>query len=109
MVNLFKGPNAIEGIATTVDRLATGDLKLRVRALEAERALTRVAAWQKVVASALAASTLVNVGTVLSVSAMGTAATASFVGAGVFGFMMLSNYLKVVKLEKKELQLSGAV
>lgn len=109
VVNLFKGPNAIEGIATTVDRLATGDLKLRVRALEAERALTRVAAWQKVVASALAASTLVNVGTVLSVSAMGTAATASFVGAGVFGFMMLSNYLKVVKLEKKELQLSGAV
>ena len=42
LVNLFKGPNAIEGIASTIERLESGDLKLRVRALESERALGRV-------------------------------------------------------------------
>lgn len=107
--NLFRGPNQIEDIAGTIQRLESGDLKLRVRALEAERALTRVQAWQRVVASALVASTLVNVGTVLTVSAMTTGATISFAGAGVFGLLLLGNYLKVAKLEKKELQLSGAV
>ncbi|EFJ49735.1 hypothetical protein VOLCADRAFT_104180 [Volvox carteri f. nagariensis] len=105
--NLFVGPNKIDDIAVTMQRLERGDLKLRVRALEAERALTRVQAWQRVIAAALAASTLVNIGTVLSVSALTTGATASFVGAALFGFMLLKNYLKVLQLEKKELQLSG--
>ena len=45
-----------------------------MRALETERALGRVAGMQTAMLSALAASTLVNVGTVLSVSAMGAAA-----------------------------------
>ncbi|WIA38180.1 hypothetical protein OEZ86_001530 [Tetradesmus obliquus] len=107
--NLFRGPNQIEDIAGTMQRLESGDLKLRVRALEAERALGRVQAWQRVVSCALVASTLVNVGTVLSVSAMATGAGLSFAGAGVFGLLLLSNYLKVVKLEKKEAQLAGAV
>lgn len=94
VVNLFKGPNAIEDVAATLSRLESGDLKLRVRALEAERALGRVQAWQRVVSSALVTSTLVNVGTVLSVSAMGTGAALSFAGAGLFGLMLLGNYLK---------------
>ncbi len=34
VVNLFKGPNNIEEIASTITRLERGDLKLRVRALE---------------------------------------------------------------------------
>ena len=61
------------------------------------------------IAAALAASTLVNIGTVLSVSALTAGATASFAGAALFGFMLLKNWLTVVKLEKKELQLSGQV
>jgi hypothetical protein len=109
IINLFKGPNAIEGIAGTIERLECGDLKLRVRALEAERALGRVQAWQRVVSAALAASTLVNVGTVLSVSAMATGAALSFAGASFFGVILLANYLKVANLEKKERQLGGAV
>lgn len=107
VVNLFQGPNKIDDIAGTIIRLERGDLKLRVRALEAERALSRVEQWQRIVASALTASMLVNVGTVLSVSALATASTASFVGAAVFGLFTMQGYLKILSLEKKEKQLMG--
>jgi hypothetical protein len=107
IVNLFKGPNNIDDISNTIRSLERGDLKLRVRALEAERALTRVAAWQRVIAAALMASTLVNVGTVLSVSAVAKGAYAAFLGASIFGILMLKNYLMVINLEKKEKQLMG--
>lgn len=43
LVNLFKGPDAIYDIADIVRRIETGKLKIRVRALEAERALDRMA------------------------------------------------------------------
>lgn len=109
VVNLFRGPNMIEDIATTMKGLERGDIKLRVRALETERALVRVQAWQRVVVSALMASTLVNVGTVLSVSALKTHANVSFVGAALAAFIMLKNYLQVAQLEKKELQIQGAL
>lgn len=109
VINLFKGPNYIEDIANTMDRLEKGDLKLRVRSLESERALARVEVWQRIVAAVLAASMLVNVGTVLSVSALSTGATASFVGAAYFAMAAAKGYFKVLGLEKKERSLSGAV
>jgi hypothetical protein len=108
VINLFKGPNNIDDIATIVSRLERGELKLRVRALEAERALTRVEAWQRVIAGALFSSMLVNVGTVLSVSALSLGAGVSFAGAGLFGLVSLKSYLQVMSLEKKERQLAGA-
>ena len=65
-------------------------------------------AMQRVIFAALAAATLLNMGTVLWVSAVGGAAKASFVGAAVFAAMTLKNFIKVAQLEKKELQLAGA-
>ncbi len=106
--NLFKGPNMIEDTYNTIQQLERGDLKLRVRALEAERSLTRMATMQKAMLAAVMASMLVNVGTVLSVSAMSVAATASFTGAGFCGLMTLVNMFKVKQAEKKEAQLTGS-
>lgn len=40
--NLFVGSNRIEDIAVTLTKIERGDIKLRVRALDAERALGRV-------------------------------------------------------------------
>lgn len=93
--NLFVGPNMIEDVSSTVKRLERGDLKLRVRALEAERALGRVEIWQKIVACGIASSALVNVGTVLSVNAVKTAANLSFLGAFMLGLASLASYFKV--------------
>mmetsp|Transcript_28522 Transcript_28522/g.80465 ORF Transcript_28522/g.80465 Transcript_28522/m.80465 type:complete len:788 (-) Transcript_28522:52-2415(-) len=107
VVNLFKGPNQIEYLSETMSRMENGELKIRVRALEAERALDRVEASQKVMTNAVLSSMMVNVGTVLSVSAMSTAATAAFVAAGGLGLMTLAAYLKVSKLKKQELKLKG--
>ena len=45
--------------------------------------------------AAVVASMLVNVGTVLSVSAMTVAASASFIAAGFTGFGVLANFVKV--------------
>jgi len=46
--------------------------------------------------AAVVASMLVNVGTVLSVSAMTVAASASFIAAGFTGFGVLANFVKVL-------------
>ena len=107
VVNLFKGPNQIEYISNTMSRLEGGDLKIRVRALEAERALARVEASQSTMTNAVVASMFVNVGTVLSVSAMSTAATGAFAVAGVMGLLTITSFLKVNKLKKQELKLKG--
>lgn len=98
----------IEDVRGTLNKLERGDLKLRVRALEAERALARVQIMQSVMTLAVVACTLVNVGTVLSVNAMAHAAAASFLGAGITSLMTLMYWLKVKNLEKKEAQLVGS-
>ena len=55
IVNLFKGPDAIEEIAEIIKAIERGKLKIRVRALEAERALERVAVMQDVMLKAMMA------------------------------------------------------
>ena len=85
VANLFKGPNMIEDSFNTLRQLERGDLKLRVRALEAERALTRVAGMQQAVLSALVASMLVNMGTVFRCAVVwGCVRGCATVGFGVW-------------------------
>eukprot|EP00798_Chlamydomonas_sp_ICE-L_P018702 gene18702-25225_t len=106
--NLFRSPNRLEDAALTLQKMERGDLKLRVRALETERALSRVQLMQRVIAAALAASALVNMGTVLYVSAVSGPSTACFLGAAAFAVITLINFMKVSSLEKKEMMLMGA-
>ncbi|GMP26270.1 hypothetical protein CsSME_00002782 [Camellia sinensis var. sinensis] len=68
--NLFRQADRVERLAEFVQRLEQGDLKLRVRALESERAFQRVAAVQKTIGSAVAAGTLINLGTILYVNSI---------------------------------------
>lgn len=51
--------------------------------------------------SLLLTGTLMNIGTLFSVSAMASAATASFVGASICGFASLINFVKVCHLGPK--------
>lgn len=106
-VNLFRGPNMIEDTYGVVRQLERGDIKLRVRALEAERALSRVATMQSAMLTAVVASMLVNCGTVLSVSAMGSAAAAAFAGAGACGLLTAVSLFKLRVAQNKEAQLTG--
>ena len=106
--NLFRQSNMVEDVRGTLNKLERGDLKLRVRALEAERALARVQIMQSVMTCTVVACTLVNMGTILSVNAMARAATTSFAGAGLTSVLTLVNWLKVKNLEKKEAQLVGS-
>jgi len=104
---LFEAPIQIDDVSTLLGRLERGDFKPRVRALEAERALTRMQQWQSVLACLVAASTFVNVGTVLKVSALQVQAALAFGAAAVCAVLTAVNLLKVRKLEQKELQLLG--
>ncbi|KAH7520691.1 hypothetical protein FEM48_Zijuj08G0172000 [Ziziphus jujuba var. spinosa] len=63
--NLFRQADRVEKLAEIIQRLEQGDLKLRVRALESERAFQRVATVQKTIGSAVAAGSLVNLATIL--------------------------------------------
>eukprot|EP00798_Chlamydomonas_sp_ICE-L_P025773 gene25774-11439_t len=107
VANLFRSPNRIEDVAVVLQKMERGDLKLRVRALEAERALSRVSIMQRVIASALAASTLVNMGTILWASALGGPSTACFVGATFFALMTAKNFFKVAQKRLLEFLNSG--
>ncbi|KAK3271101.1 hypothetical protein CYMTET_20530 [Cymbomonas tetramitiformis] len=108
LINLFKAPDGVSRLDTTVARLESGDLKLRVRALEAERALNRVSMMQAATVQGIIAATAANIGTVLWVGAQRTAATAAFSIAGLLAFAALFAILKVKKLAKKEAALTGA-
>lgn len=63
---------------------------------------------QKAMMAAVAASTFVNVGAVLSANAIVIGARLSFAGALASGFSMALSLFKVKNLERKEKQLSGS-
>ncbi|KAL0299961.1 UNVERIFIED_CONTAM: protein ACTIVITY OF BC1 COMPLEX kinase, chloroplastic [Sesamum calycinum] len=58
--NLFRQADRVEKLAQTIQRLEQGDLKLRVGALESERAFQRVAAVQNTIGSGNASMEIVR-------------------------------------------------
>ncbi len=112
LVNLFKGPDAIYNIADIVRRIESGKLKIRVRALEAERALDRMAIMQSITMQSILACAAANVGVVFFVSAATITnsllyAKCAFGVAALIGFQAFMGQVKLNKMLKKEAQYSG--
>ncbi|GAY63485.1 hypothetical protein CUMW_225980 [Citrus unshiu] len=92
--NLFRQADRVEKLAETIQRLEQGDLKLRVRTLESERAFQRVAAVQKTVGSAVGAGSLVNLATILYLNSIRVPAILAYVSCAFFGFQVLFGIIK---------------
>ncbi|KDO59973.1 hypothetical protein CISIN_1g0041151mg, partial [Citrus sinensis] len=104
--NLFRQADRVEKLAETIQRLQ-GDLKLRVRTLESERAFQRVAAVQKTVGSAVGAGSLVNLATILYLNSIRVPAILAYVSCAFFGFQVLFGIIKVKKLDQREKLITG--
>ncbi|XVF17149.1 hypothetical protein REPUB_Repub10bG0094500 [Reevesia pubescens] len=105
--NLFRQADRVEKLAETIQRLEQGDLKLRVRTLESERAFQRVAAVQKTVGSAVAAGSLINLATILYLNSLRVPAVTAYVICAFFGFQVLFGIIKVKKLDQQERLITG--
>ncbi|KDP35226.1 hypothetical protein JCGZ_09385 [Jatropha curcas] len=105
--NLFRQADRIQKLAETIQRLEQGDLKLRVRTLESERAFQRVAAVQKTVGSAVAAGSLVNLATILYLNSIRVPAIAAYIFCAFFSFQVLFGIIKVKKLDQQERLITG--
>ncbi|ESQ31378.1 hypothetical protein EUTSA_v10003690mg [Eutrema salsugineum] len=105
--NLFRQADRVEKLAVIIQRLEQGDLKLRVRALESERAFQRVAAVQKTVGSAVAAGSLVNLATILYLNSLKTPATIAYTVCAFFSLQVLIGVIKVKKFDQREKLITG--
>ncbi|KAG0469764.1 hypothetical protein HPP92_016464 [Vanilla planifolia] len=93
--NLFRQADRVEKLAEIIQRLEQGDLKLRVRALESERAFQRVAAAQKTIGNAVVAGSLINLATILYLNSVRVPAVTAYVMCAFFGVQVLLGILKV--------------
>ncbi|XP_006354710.1 uncharacterized protein sll1770 [Solanum tuberosum] len=105
--NLFRQADRVEKLAAIIQRLEQGDLKLRVRALESERAFQRVAAVQKTIGSGVAAGSLVNLATLLYLNSVRIPSIIAYTACAFFGFQVLFGLLKVKKLDERERLITG--
>ncbi|KAI4345191.1 hypothetical protein L6164_012337 [Bauhinia variegata] len=105
--NLFRQADRVEKLAEIIQRLEQGDLKLRVRTLESERAFQRVATVQKTIGNAVAAGSLINLATILFLNSIRVPAIAAYVFSAFFGFQVLIGIVKVKKLDERERLITG--
>ncbi|CAO2046305.1 unnamed protein product [Urochloa humidicola] len=105
--NLFRQPDRVEKLAEIIERLEQGDLKLRVRTLESERAFQRVATVQKTIGYGIAAGSLVNLATILYFNSIRGPATVAYYLCAFFGLQVLVGLMKVKKLDKQERLITG--
>lgn len=87
-----------------VTQLETGDLRLRVRVLESEKAFARIEAVQGSLTSAVMATLLLNAGVALAGSAGAPAVASSramFMCAGLFGIQVPIGYLKASYCDRR--------
>ncbi|KAK9284351.1 hypothetical protein L1049_023522 [Liquidambar formosana] len=95
-------PYRVQRIEEFVQQLESGDLKLRVRVLESERAARKATVLQMATMYTVLGGTLLNLGVTLSTQGSQVIANGSFIGAGVFLTLFIRSMQRVKKLEKFE-------
>ncbi|KAE9602815.1 hypothetical protein Lal_00049486 [Lupinus albus] len=105
--NLFRQADRVEKLADIIQRLEQGDLKLRVRTLESERAFQRVATVQKTIVNAVGAGSLINLATILYLNSISGPATIAYFFCAIFGLQVLIGIVKIKKLDERERLITG--
>ncbi|KAK4429224.1 protein ACTIVITY OF BC1 COMPLEX kinase, chloroplastic [Sesamum alatum] len=95
-------PYRIQRIEEIVKQLESGDLKLRVRVLESERAARKATILQMATIYTVIGSTLLNLGMTLSKQGSRIIANGSFIVAGIFLALFLRSMQRVKNLDKFE-------
>ncbi|KAL5148281.1 Protein ACTIVITY OF BC1 COMPLEX KINASE 7, chloroplastic [Glycine soja] len=100
--NSISMPYRVQRIEEFVKQLEAGDLKLRVRVLESERAARKATILQMATMYSVLGGTLLNLGVTLSSQGNQAFANGSFIGAGILGALFLRSMQRVKKLDKFE-------
>ncbi|KAJ9169921.1 hypothetical protein P3X46_018064 [Hevea brasiliensis] len=95
-------PYRVQQIEEFVKQLESGDLKLRVRVLESERAARKATILQMATMYTVLGGTLLNLGVTFTSQGSQVIAYGSFIGAGVFLTLLLRSMQRVKKLDKIE-------
>ncbi|XP_010069706.2 protein ACTIVITY OF BC1 COMPLEX KINASE 7, chloroplastic [Eucalyptus grandis] len=95
-------PYRVQRIEEIVNQLDSGDLKLRVRVLESERAARKATILQMATMYTVFGGMLLNLGVTLTNQGSLILANGSFIGAGVFFTLFLRSMQRVKKLNKFE-------
>ncbi|CAH9060660.1 unnamed protein product [Cuscuta europaea] len=95
-------PYRIQRIEEFVKQLESGDLKLRVRVLESERAARKATVLQMATMYTVIGGTLINLGVTFSSQGNQVVANGTFVCAGVFVTLLIRSMQRVKGLEKFE-------
>ncbi|KAH7533512.1 hypothetical protein FEM48_Zijuj04G0138800 [Ziziphus jujuba var. spinosa] len=95
-------PYRVQRIEEFVKQLESGDLKLRVRVLESERAARKATILQMATMYTVLGGTLINLGVTLSRQGSQVIANGSFIGAGIFLALFVRCMQRVKKLDKLE-------
>ncbi|CAO2814300.1 unnamed protein product [Amaranthus hypochondriacus] len=95
-------PYRVQRIEEFVKQLESGDLKLRVRVLESERAARKASVLQMATMYTVLSGTLVNLAVTFSTQGNEIVANGSFIGAGVFLTLLIRSMQRVKKLDKFE-------
>ncbi|RVW46261.1 Protein activity of BC1 complex kinase 7, chloroplastic [Vitis vinifera] len=95
-------PYSVQRIEEFVKQLESGDLKLRVRVLESERAARKATILQMATMYTVLGGTLLSLGVTLSNQGSQVIANGSYVGAGVFLVLFIRSMQRVKRLDKFE-------
>lgn len=104
--NAVQSPRKIANLDNTITKMERGDLKLRVRVLESERAFKRMELVQNNMGIAIAASGFLNMGILLATvgatgGSLSLAARGALILSGIFGVQVPVGILKLKALDKK--------